>query len=293
MEDRLGPLLELNGVQTLDRALDCTSQDMNLSYTTITTRTNGVALIMSNDYASDYTTINTGRGDREILECKLPSIHENSDKLCSFFQRFNYFVYRKQNIDKQEFIKLCKRLAAYKYPTNCNRLVVAFSGCGFDGVLQLQSGERMFLEDVISYFKPPNAELGGMICIFFIDTYHGSPWPLSQDDSEVIKAGDDCRCLTRLEVEPNLFVAYSSTCYHDQDVENFSLHGKWTGCLADELGRSSTGQSLQNVLTIINKKMLDIATAARCYQTADYCSLSENTVILPSLDTTISSTIAQ
>ena len=244
------------------------NQEMKLNYTTITTRTNGVALIMSNDDT--------------VRESSKSAIHENSDKLSDFFQRYNYFVHRRQNIAKQEFIKLCQRLAEYKYPSNCNRLVVAFSGRGFaDGVLQLQSGERMFLEDVISYFKPLNAEVGGMIRIFFIDTYRGSSVGI-QNDSAIIKT-DNCSCLRRIEMKPNLLVAYSSVYYHNQDVENFSLHGKWSGCVADELGRSSTGQSLQNVLTAVNKKMFDIATAAKYYHTADYCSLSEDVFILPAL----------
>ena len=159
-----------------------------------------------------------------------------------------------------------------------------FSGCGFDGVLQLQGGVPISLKDVINYFKPLNAMPGSMMCIFFIDTYHESLANV-QNDSVIVKT--DCRCLRRLEINPNSLVAL--LC-HGQD---FSLYGKWTRCLADELEKSSIGQfsqSLQSILTTVNKTVTEIATAAKCCQIADYHFSPEN---IPSLDATVSQPIAR
>ena len=255
---------------------DITGGEMNLNHETIKTKTDGVALVISNEY--------TGSGDREIPECKKSMLHENSKKLCTFLKP-NYFVCHKQNIAKQEFMQLCKRLAEYKYPSNCKRLVVAFSGCGFDGVLHLRDGERIFLEDVVGFFKSTNTNtlFSNMIRIFFIDTYHmSSVGSLIQDDSVIIKAGDDCGCLRRIEMEENVLVAYSSIRYHNNDDENFNLYGKWTCCLAEELERSRYIR-LQNILFTVNKAMAGIATAQKYFQTANYCSLTDCLYILPLL----------
>ena len=265
------------------QTLDLADREMNLSYTTITTKTKGVALVMSNDYGDSG----------ETPEIK---IHEESKKLSECLNRFDYFVHHRRNIAKQEFIKLCHRLAEYKYPSNCKRIVVAFSGRGFDGVLQLRDGERIFLEDVVRLFKSNNAVLpGSMIRMFFIDTHHGSSiGSLVQGDSVIVKA-DDCRCLSRINTKinttANLLVAYSFIRYHDQDAENFNLHGKWTGCLAAKLDRSQF-TSMQNVLATVNKAMTDIATAAKFFQSADYCSSAEDLFISPSFDGTVGTTEA-
>ena len=231
----------------------------------------------------------TGHVDDEIPEVK---IHEESKRLSECLVSFDYFVHHRRNIAKQEFVMLCHRLAGYKYPSNCKRLVIAFSGRGFDGVLQLRDGERIFLEDVVGYFKASNVTLpGGMIRIFLIDTHHGSSvGSLVQGDSVIVKAGDDCRCLSRIKMDENLLVAYSSIRCHDEDAENFNLHGKWTGCLAAELQKSRF-TSLQSILSIVNKMMADIATVAKYFQTADYRSLTEHLYILPILYATSSTTV--
>ena len=242
---------------------------MNLSCATITTKTSGVALVISNDLVNHP-------------ECKMSSIHENSRKLCEFLLQFNYFVHHRQNIAKREFIKLCKRLAGYTYPSNCKRLVVSFSGCGFDGVLHLRE-DRLILEDVVCYFESTSPTFGSMIRLFFIDTHHkSSVASLSQDDSAI----NDCRCLSRIENDTNLLVAYSSLHYHDQNSEHFDLHGRWISCLADELERSRFA-SLQTVLTRVNEAMAGITAAVECSQSADYCSLPEDLFILPSSGTTV------
>ena len=116
---------------------------MNLSYTTITTKTKGVALVMSNDYtASHLGSEDNGTGIEINIPAEVIKIHEESKKFSECLVRFDYFVHHRRNIAKQEFIMLCQRLAGYKYPSNCKRIVIAFSGRGFDGVLQLRDGER-------------------------------------------------------------------------------------------------------------------------------------------------------
>lgn len=286
--------VEVKSLQPQFQTLDPGDPEMNLSCTTITTKTKGVALVMSNDYVAsrlgseDCGIDHRGRVDDEIPEVK---IHEESKRLSECLVRFDYFVHHRRNIAKQEFIMLCRRLAGYKYPSNCKTLVIAFSGRGFDGVLQLRDGERIFLEDVVGYFKSSNATLPGMIRMFLIDTHHGSTvGSLVQGDSVIVKAGNDSRCLNRIKMDENLLVAYSSIRCHDEDVKNFNLHGKWTGCLAAELERSPF-TSLQNVLITVNKMMTDIATAAKYFQTADYCSLTEHLYILPILYATSSTTV--
>ena len=282
MEDRVEVKSLLPKFQTLDSA----DREINLNCTTITTKTNGAALVISNDYVASELVNYVGSGDYQIPEVK---IHEESKRLSKCLRQFDYFVHHRKNIAKQELIKLCHRLAEYKYPSNCKRIVVAFSGRGFDGVLQLRDGERIFLEDVVGYFN--NAALpGSMIRIFLIDTHHGSSGSLVQGDSVIVKAGDDCRCLNRIKMDANLLVAYSSIRYHDKDVEKFNLQGKWTGCLAAEL-ENSPFTSLQNVLTTVNKTMAGIATVAKYFQTADYHSLTEHLDIFPILYATNGATV--
>ena len=295
MEDRGIPLGRgVKSLQPTFQTLNPAYPEMNLSYTTITTKTKGVALVMSNDYAASHRLGSEDnstdyRGRPEFPELK---IHEESEKLSKCLVRFDYYVHHRRNIAKQEFIMLCQRLAGYKYPSNCKRIVIAFSGRGFDGVLQLQDGERMFLEDVVGYFKSNNTTLpGGMIRMFLIDTHHGSSvGSLVQGDSVIVKAGDDCRCLNRIKMDENLLVAYSSMRCHDEDIENFNLYGKWTGCLATELEKSPF-TSLQSILNTVNKMMVDIAAVAKYFQTADYRSTTAHLYILPILYATSSTTV--
>ena len=278
MEDRV----RFKKLQSLDpRLYLIADREMKLDHATITTKTIGVALVVSNDLVNDP-------------ECKKSWIHENSKKLCEILLHFDYFVHHRQNIAKQEFMRLCKRLAEYKYPSNCKRLVVAFSGYGIDGVLQLRDGERIFLEDVVDYFKSSNATLlGGMIRLFFVDTHHISPvTSLIQDGNAIVKASDFCRFLNRIEKDANLLVAYSTLRYHDQYSEHFKLHGRWTSCLADELlVTRSQFASLQSVLTKVNEAMAGIATETKCFHTVDYCSSPDDLCILPSSDTTVAASL--
>ena len=128
----------------------------------------GVALIVSNDY----------KGLKNANIDELPTIHKDTANLEEVFKGFRYAVYRKENLSTAAFVSCYKKLAEFKYPPTCKRILVYFSGHGGNnGALIMQDGKDIKAEDMISCFKihiSNNETLAGMAKMFFFDACRGS-----------------------------------------------------------------------------------------------------------------------
>jgi len=214
----------------------------------------GVALLISNDYV--------GRSNQ------LTFTHKDSDGLRKLFEKdLMYKVYQNKNTSKEEFISWCKRVAEYKYPKTCKRIVVYFSGHGNEGAIQLQDGKVVLIDDVISHFKPNianNDSLTGMVKMFFIDACRGGEEETGYPISKAAVAFK----YQLISSESNIFVAYASPPSYKSYG---STHGsRWTNCLIKALMKSKVEDSLYDVITETNKLMSDASSGQ--FQTPEFTS---------------------
>lgn len=179
--------------------------------------------------------------------------HKDSEGLKSLFEKdFMYKVYQRKNATKKEFISWCKLVAEYKYPETCKRIVVYFSGHGKDGAIQMQDGDTVAIEDVISHFKPDianNDSLSRMVKMFFIDACRGGEEEVGYP---IPKAAIVFKCQT-VSSEANIFVAYASPPSY-KSYGSYS-GSRWTTCLIEALQKSKVEDNLYDIITATNKLM--------------------------------------
>ena len=217
----------------------------------------GVALLVSNDYATLRK------------EDKLRFTHTDTDNMAQLFKEFTYAVYRKKNVSTDEFVSYYIALADFKYPPSCKRTLIYFSGHGKDGVLVMQDGKEVKIEDMISRFKihiSNNATLVGVVKMFFVDACRGSQkdhgyYPKAKPDDEIT-------CLKRVPKEGSTLVAYASTRYHIsiEDVGG----GRWTNCLIKALRESKENDDVHTILTRANIMLRDNPNQRQGFQTAEF-----------------------
>ena len=198
----------------------------------------GVALIVSNDY----------QGLKDVDE--LHFVHKDAASLEQVFKGFSYAVYRKENVSTADFVSCYKKLAEFKYPSRCKRILVYFSGHGGnDGALIMQDGGRIKSEDMISCFKihiSNNETLAEMAKMFFFDACRGS----QQDHGYMRKSGGETDWMKRIPREGGVLIAYASTPYHVSYGD--SSGSRWTNCLVQALEESKDNDDVCRILTTAN-----------------------------------------
>ena len=201
----------------------------------------GVALLVSNDY----------KGQKKPL----PFVHKDADNLERVFKQFSYTVYRKRNVTDTDFLECYRDLADYNYPPTCKRILVYFSGHGgSDGVLAMQNGNCIKIEDIIHCFKTgisKSKTVPHMVKMFFFDACRGG----DEDVGYLISKVDDNdkAWMGRIPKEGGTLVAYASTPLHI--AYGGSSGSQWTNCLVQALEESEESHSVYEVLTHANKLM--------------------------------------
>ena len=162
----------------------------------------GVALLVSNDYTP------VKRVDDLLFT------HTDVDSMEKILKEFTYAVYRIKNASSDKFVTCYKKLAEFKYPTTCKRILLYFSGHGNDGTLLMQDDVEVNIVDVISSFKihiANNKSLALMGKMFFYDACRGT----QEDKGYTMKAaGPPDEISGRVPKEGNMLIAYASTRYH-------------------------------------------------------------------------------
>ena len=219
----------------------------------------GIALLVSNDY----------KGLNTVSE--LSFTHKDADNLEEMFKEFTYVVCRKKNVSTVQFVASYKKLAEFKYPPHCKRILVYFSGHGEDGILIMQDGGKVKIEDVISCFKPhiANNETSlAMVKMFFFDACRGTQKDYGYS-TKAAKPYDEITCLKRVPIEGNELVAYASTRYYVSF--GGSTGSRWTNYLIKALRESEERDDVFRVLTEANK-MMRKEPNVHCFQTAELTS---------------------
>lgn len=245
--------------------------EIRVDETTVDESTVGVALLISNDY------VNTA-------EKPLKSIHQEADKLGKLFEEFGYVVYKRRNVSKQALSSYCRKLSEYAYQPSCRRIVVYFSGHGDDGILQMQDGNVVMIDEIINRFKPftaGNDVMGFMTRVFLFDSCRGGEEDYGytwEKDSQSKKPPNQISCIKKLPYEGNTLVAYASTQYYpsyfDPDKGSF-----WTRCLIEALEKSKETDSLCTILTMANGLLSQMENEGRL-QTATFTSNLRDEVFL-------------
>ena len=206
----------------------------------------GVALLASNDY--DSSACKTVR--------KLLFTHKDTDNLGKVLKEFSYVVLRIKNASTDRFVACYKKLAEFKYPTTCRRVLLYFSGHGDDGILVMQDGGKVNIDDVVSCFKihiAGNNSLAIMAKMFFFDACRGE----KDDGGYTIKTAgseDQITCLGRVPKEDNMLIAYASTRYH-VSYGDPAAGSQWTNCLVRALRKSKESDDVLHILTEVNIMM--------------------------------------
>ena len=160
-----------------------------------------------------------------------------------------------------------KKLADFKYPTTCKRILLYFSGHGNDGTLLMQDGGEVNIDDVTSRFKihiSGNESLATMAKMFFFDIC----WGPQRDGSYSIKRAkpdNEITCLRKVPKEGNMLIVYASTRHHVSYDGSSGV--RWTNCLIKALRDSKESDDVLHILTETNI-MISKEPSHHCFQTA-------------------------
>ena len=201
----------------------------------------GIALIVTNNY--------------EGTKSSLPSSDEDSDTMKRFFSGLeNYEVVTLQNLKYDEFLNVCKCLAALPYPETYKRIVIYFAGHGGDGYIAMLDKE-VRIEDVQAIFDPSkHPSLGNIARVFFIDACRRS------------KCTDHVRGGLGNDTDPsthqiyckhrNELIAYGTLKGNVAHDSQDGYGGSWTQQLYSCLkNKENVHKDLGQVLTIVNAKL--------------------------------------
>ena len=221
----------------------------------------GVALIVSNSYK---------------WRKALPFVHEDADNMEQVFKQFGYAVYRKKDITSEEFVFCYRELADHSYPPSCRRILVYFSGYGSNGVLEMQDGRRIKIEDIITCFTAgisKSKTVAQMAKMFFFDAFRAP-----QKDLIYPSKGNETEWFRRIPKDCGLIVAYASTPYHKTYGDLSDQENRWTNCLLQALKESQESDDVCCVLASARSMRERIEREShkpgkpRRFQTTEYIS---------------------
>ena len=220
----------------------------------INSNTVGVALLVSNDYKTTTSAK------------YVPFTDTDTDDLEQIFLEFTYAVYRKKNVSNEEFKSYYEKVAKFKYPPSCKRILIYFSGHGCNGQIKMQDGSYESIENLINCFKVDstcNDTLGNVVKMFFFDACRGE----LEDDQSGIKGNQSDNVDLTFPKERKTIVAYATAPYYVACGGNAG--SRWTRCLVKALRESEERDDVCCILTSANHIMNGLG---KKLQTADFSS---------------------
>lgn len=205
-------------------------------------RANGLAVIISNDYAQVQQL--------KTLDGTLIDAH----RMKSTFERLNFAVLQQRNVTQVKLMALLKQVASYeRYPPSYRRLAIVFSGHGSSNhQLYTQDGKAVDIEGMFQMFFPERAHhLGNIPKLFFIDACRGD----TQAVSVMVPKGGEERKPLFVPEQGNFLVAYSTTPGR-LSYEKKGSGGLWMSLLARKL--ESEDASVLDILTRVNTELVEM-----------------------------------
>ena len=161
---------------------------------------------------------------------------------------FNYAICRKRNVTAAEVLSFCESLAIKECPPTCKRIVVYYSGHGAYGMLLMQDGNRVNVDDVTRLFSESSKNIH-MVKMIFLDACRviqdHNDYPVKKARLRLEGAKTICK--------GNVLVAYAPTQRHR--TYGGPSGSQWTNCLVKALKESKGSDSVFDVLTAANRMM--------------------------------------
>ena len=196
----------------------------------------GVALLISNDYATDDNCLE-----------ELPYTHYDTRKLRIVLEnKFMYTVHRYSNV-RADLSRHCNRIAMLDYPEQCRIIFFYFSGHGAikddKQVLYLQGGKTIMLNDLIECFNTP--ALVHKTKLFFIDACRNK----SERDNT-------SHNLVNNPIQNNVLIAFSTSGGFEA-YQDISKGSRWTNCLIEALLHISIDESSVHRILDLTKMLMN------------------------------------
>lgn len=218
----------------------------------------GLAVLITNNYLT-----------AEKLET-LPGAERDGQKLSKAFERFNFAVHWVKNVTSPELHEIIREMKSLKYNKvkdySCILFVFAGHGCETDE-LYMQDGMKVNpMEEVIGPLLPGECkELGDIPKVFLIDACRGSmktnnaliPRGSSGQEEAVVDRGGKVMDMSVTPAEGNFLLARSTMPMH-KAYEDKKDGGMWFSVLADYLSELEKKTSIDDILTKVNEKLLEM-----------------------------------
>lgn len=226
----------------------------------------GLAIIISNDYKGTKLR-------------QLSGTHQDLERMQSAFVKLQYAVVSRQNMSKSRLTSLLIEASRQvQYPPTYRRIVLVFAGHGtYDDQLVMHDCNHVKLDDIVNMFLPKQAHhLASIPKLFFIDACRGEkedPGYTCPMRNTTIPRGGKLLTTSRLPSEGNYLLAYSTT-YGYKSYEMTGKGGVWMTLLSEKL--VTVNKSVLDVLTDVNKDLIDLYQDERCIQQPElHSSLNE------------------
>ena len=208
----------------------------------------GIAILVSNGY--------------EGTSGEIMFTHTDTDNMDNTFKKLGYLVYKHQNLDHEEFMKMCKQYADDEHsqyvPPSCKRLLFYFSGHGSNGFLTMRGGGHVQVESIITCFKTKIAlstTVKRIVKMFFFDACRGP----QRNRGYALKTKCQEYENWMIPKEGSMLVAYASTPHHVSYEGSGGFGSLWTGYLIQVLNNSNDSDDVCHVLTKANILMREEA----------------------------------
>ena len=258
----------------------------------------GLAIIVTNDYSSSQDCLVKAKTRLPPL----PGTLVDGVEMKATFESIGFAVYWGKNVGQERFFKIIHEARSYpsyrKLQYKC--VIFVFSGHGDSGdILYLQDGYSLNItRDFIEPFLPDSAyNLGSLPKLFFIDACRGEKnmdtvlvpgdsvprgkiAPAEVDESTYARGGKKID-IKSIPAKGGVLVAYSTVSDY-RAWERQDKGGVWLQLLAQEIRSSHC--SIDDVLTIVNKKLVSKVQTANTQQPEKISRLNDVLYLHPEKD---------
>jgi len=227
-------------------------------------RTNGLVLIITNDY-------------KESGLKPLSGTHNDGENIKKTMEFFDYAVLHEKNVSRHQMESLLSFAAnGFEYLERFKCIMFYFSGHGGSqtvgnvekpnelafNVIYTQDGQEFPVEDIVDPFMPKNKpKCGNIPKVFFIDACVGVH--RQYDDSELVPAERMVGgAVPKLQYVPtfrvpavgNFIVACATSVgYVSWEANGF---GVWTSALTEVIKEKAKKESVTNILTEVTRNLM-------------------------------------
>ena len=220
----------------------------------------GLAVIVTNDYATSdkYQTL-------------LGTV-KDGEQLRAAFERFNFFVYYRSNVNLESLQLILREVASLNFCLVKNYICIAFAFSGH-GIapdkLVLQDSDSVPISDItLSLLLGNSHTLATIPKVFLIDACRGNSGTrtvlVPRGGKEEIgmpplmtERGGKVLPQVNVPAEGNFLLAHSTMPNH-KAFETEGSGGRWCSIVAEHMQQLEEAKSLDDILTDVNESMMEM-----------------------------------